>query len=106
MGEAVKPPGPYTKFMGRWGWPLMGFFAAAPVLAHALDWRKRTEVKRRVADEKKRQLRQGVTDIQADVLPSAEDVYKAAAFFRTLESIPKSDVEKLDLVEQVLRSRK
>jgi len=106
MGDSVKPPGAYTKFMGRWGWPLMGFFAAAPVLAHALDWRKRTEVKRRIADEKARQLRQGVTNIQEEVLPSPDDVYKAAAFFRTLESIPKSDVEKLDLVEQVLRLRK
>lgn len=100
------PPGAYTKFMGRWGWPIMGFFAAAPILAHALDWRNRVEVKKRLEDEKKRQLSRQVDQVQS-IAPTADDVYKVAAFARTLEGIPKcSVIEKLDLLDKAIRSRK
>lgn len=91
--------------MGRWGWPIMGLLAAAPVLAHALDWRKRTEVKKRREDERRQQQREELQRLHG-IIPTGDDVYKAAAYCRALHhSKEASVVEKLDLLDAVIRSR-
>jgi hypothetical protein len=86
----------------------MGLMAAAPVLAHALDWRTRADVKQRMAAAKKLKLKQQTQAVTSELEPEmGEAVYKAAAYRRVLQLMTKrAAVEKLDLLDRMIRTRK
>jgi hypothetical protein len=89
--------------LGRWGWPIMGALAAAPVLAHALDWRRRAEAKQRKADERVMRLQTQLTQAKELVPTGGDDVYKAAAFMRKFGAASeRRPEEKLDALQTAL----
>jgi hypothetical protein len=93
-------------FLKRYGWPIMGLLAAAPVASHALDWKSRALAKQKLKDERAFKAQEQLRRTQ-DIAPTGEDVYKAAAYARSLflaEGRP--SVEKLDLVDKALRKVK
>lgn len=106
----AKKPGMIGKFMGRWGWPIMGILAAAPVLAHALDWRSRTTAKQKLKDEaeaKRRQVAAQLTPKPPNVSAAGQMTYKMAAFTRNLKAAPnKSTSHKLDTLQRSMMKAK
>ena len=102
MDSVPEKPG----FLGRWGWPIMGVLAAAPVLAHALDWRRRAEAKQKMNDERIAKLQGQLAQAQG-LVPTGKDVYKAAAFMRKLSAAPgRGPEEKLDTLQTAMQKAK
>jgi hypothetical protein len=108
--EAVAKPGLLGKFLGRWGWPIMGVLAAAPVLAHALDWRSRATAKQKLKDEAERKRQQqmhALTPKPPDISSSGQMTYKMAAFSRALKTAPnQSTTSKLDALQRLMMNAK
>jgi hypothetical protein len=93
-------------FLHNWGWPIMGALAAAPILAHALDWRRRAEAKQKMNDERIAKLQGQLTQAQG-LVPTGKDVYKAAAFARKLAAAPgRGPEEKLDTIQTAMLAAK
>jgi hypothetical protein len=101
---AIKPEKP--GFLSRWGWPIMGVLAAAPVLAHALDWRRRAEAKQKMTDERINRLQNQLAQAKG-LVPTGNDVYKAAAFLRKLGAATgRRPEEKLDTLQVAMKDAK
>lgn len=80
----------------------MGALAAAPILAHAFDWRRRAEAKQRKADERVNRLQAQLAQAKG-LVPTGDDVYKAAAFMRKLAAAPgRRPEEKLDALRKAM----
>jgi len=91
-------------FLKRWGWPIMGALAAAPVLAHGLDWKSRALAKQKLKAEQERKAREQLAKAQG-LVPSADDVYKTAAYARHLKQAEQqSPIEKLDVLDKALKT--
>jgi len=84
----------------------MGALAAAPVLAHALDWRRRAEAKQKMTDERISRLQYQLAQAKG-LVPTGDDVYKAASFMRKLGAAPgRRPEEKLDTLQTAMKGAK
>jgi len=84
----------------------MGVLAAAPVLAHALDWRRRTEAKQKMTDERVNRLQNQLAQAKG-LVPTGDDVYKAASFMRKLGAAPgRRPEEKLNMLQAAMKDAK
>ena len=102
MATAPTKPG----FLRRWSWPILGVMAAAPVLAHALDWRRRAEAKQKIKDERVAKLQNQLSQAQG-LIPTGRDVYKAAAFLRKMGAARgRRPDEKLDALQMAMLEAK
>jgi hypothetical protein len=90
--------------MARWGWPIMGLLAAAPILGHALDWRSRALAKQKLKDERALKARQQL-EATRDIAPLGADAYKAAAYARKLaQARDRSPVDKLNVLDKAIKA--